>query len=63
MIDFPCSVHKNTYENSKIAIDASELKQFQADGWMTSAEWHEKDLTDLSNTAPRRGRKPKTDPE
>ena len=61
MIDFPCSVHKNTYENSKIAINEKELKDFKADGWVTSAEWHEKDPTNLIDATPKRGRKPKTD--
>lgn len=63
MIDFPCSVHKNTYENSKIAVDEIELKEFKADGWLTSAEWHNKTQEVVTEDAPRRGRKPKTDTE
>ena len=38
-IEFPCSVHKDTYENSKIAVDAKELKELAKEGWLTSEEF------------------------
>ena len=38
-IDFPCSVHKDTYENSRIAADYNELKELAKDGWLTSQEF------------------------
>ena len=40
MQDFPCAVHRDTYDNTQIARNESELAQFRADGWMTSAEWY-----------------------
>lgn len=40
MQEFPCSVHKDRYENSQIARDAGELARFHEDGWLTSAEWY-----------------------
>ena len=44
MQDFPCSVHKDSYENSQIACNEAELAQFRADGWLTSAEWYQRVL-------------------
>jgi len=38
-MEFPCSVHKDSYENSKIAIDEQELKEFNQDGWLISEEF------------------------
>lgn len=64
-MDFPCSVHKDDYDNCKIAVDEKELKELHADGWLTSAEWYEKVLgitSEPSENAPKtRGRKPKSD--
>ena len=40
MQDFPCSVHKDRYENCQIARDAAELDRFHEDGWLTSDEWY-----------------------
>lgn len=42
MQDFPCSVHKDRYENSQIACNEAELELFHADGWLTSAEWYQR---------------------
>ena len=58
-IDFPCSVHKDTYENSLIAVDSNELKELAKNGWLTSQEF----LSSSSDeTAPKkRGPKPKTE--
>jgi hypothetical protein len=61
-MDFPCSVHKGSYEVSKIAVDANELKEFKADGWITSAEWYVNILGiegKIIEEAPKRGRRPK----
>ena len=44
MQDFPCSVHKDSYENSQIARDAAELARFHEDGWLTSDEWYQQVL-------------------
>lgn len=65
MIDFPCAVHLADYNDIKIATDESHLKELQALGYITSAEWYEKylnvvELEEISET-PRRGRKPKSD--
>jgi hypothetical protein len=38
-MEFPCSVHKDTYENSRIATTEEELAQFEADGWATSNDF------------------------
>ena len=59
-MDFPCSVHKGNYEVSKIAVDANELKEFKADGWMTSAEWYG-EISEPLDMPKHRGRRPKTD--
>ena len=66
-MDFPCSVHKGSYENSTIAVDAEELKNLKADGWMTSAKWY-RDVLKVPPELPEevvkpRGRRPKTDDE
>jgi len=65
MIDFPCAVHLEDYNDIKIATDELHLKELQALGYITSAEWYEKylnvvELEEISET-PRRGRKPKSD--
>lgn len=64
MIDFPCAVHLEDYNDIKIATDESHLKELQALGYITSAEWYEKYLNVVEleeiNETPRRGRKPKS---
>ena len=57
-IDFPCSVHKDTYENSRIAADAQELKELAKDGWLTSEEF-----LNPESAPKKRGPKPKTEEE
>ena len=57
-IDFPCSVHKDTYENSRIAVDAQELKELAKDGWLTSEEF-----LNPESVPKKRGPKPKTEEE
>jgi len=44
MIDFPCAVHLEDYNDIKIAADESHLKELRALGYITSAEWYEKYL-------------------
>ena len=56
-IDFPCSVHKDTYENSRIAADAQELKELAKDGWLTSQEF----LGTSESIPKKRGPKPKSE--
>lgn len=38
-MQYPCSVHKDSYDNSRIAIDEQEFKLLSKDGWLTSQEW------------------------
>ena len=65
MIDFPCAVHLEHYDDCNIAKDAEHLKELRALGYITSAEWYEKHLniveSDSIEETPRRGRKPKSD--
>ena len=65
MIDFPCAVHLDNYEDCKIATDAEHLKELRALGYITSAEWYEKHLNivelETIDGTPRRGRKPKSE--
>jgi len=61
-MDFPCSVHKETYDNCRIALDEADLKVLHADGWLTSAEWYVNVLGiegKIIEEAPKRGRRPK----
>ena len=62
-IDFPCSVHKDTYENSLIAVDAEHLKELSKAGWLISSEFLNLSSDDVAvELAPKkRGPKPKTD--
>jgi len=54
---YPCSVHKDSYDNSRIAIDEQEFKLLSKDGWLTSQEWD-----DQGKEAPvKRVRTPKTE--
>jgi hypothetical protein len=57
-IDFPCSVHKDTYENSRIAVDANEYKELAKDGWVTSEEF-----LNPESAPKKRGPKPKAEEE
>ena len=67
MIDFPCAVHKEEYDDCTIATDAEHLKELRALGYITSAEWYEKNLGIIQSQATeatdepvkRRGRPPK----
>lgn len=65
MIDFPCAVHLDNYEDCKIATDAEHLKELRALGYITSAEWYEKHLNivelDSVSDKPKRGRPAKSD--
>lgn len=65
MIDFPCAVHLDDYNEIKIAIDAEHLKELRALGYVTSAEWYEKHLNVVESSEisdkPRRGRPPKSE--
>jgi hypothetical protein len=65
MIDFPCAVHLEDYNDIKIATDESHLKELQALGYITSAEWYEKYLnvveSDSVSDKPKRGRPAKSD--
>lgn len=59
-IDFPCSVHKDTYENSLIAIDEKHLKELAKNGWLTSQEFLGASVVESSETIQKkRGPKPK----
>lgn len=56
-MQYPCSVHKDSYDNSRIAIDEQEFKLLSKDGWLTSQEWD-----DQGKEAPvKRVRTPKTE--
>ena len=44
-IDYPCSMHKDSYANSTIAVDEQEYKALSKDGWLTSQEWDDKGKT------------------
>jgi hypothetical protein len=44
-IDYPCSMHKDSYANSTTAIDEQEYKALSKDGWLTSQEWDDKGKT------------------
>lgn len=63
MIDFPCAVHLDDYNDIKIATDEAHLQELRDLGYITSAEWYAKNLGIIdSNEAddlPKRGRKPK----
>ena len=41
-IDYPCSMHKDSYANSTIAVDEQEYKALSKDGWLTSLEWDDR---------------------
>lgn len=41
-IEYPCSMHKDSYDNSTIAIDEQEYKALSKEGWLTSQEWDNK---------------------
>ena len=60
MIDFPCAVHKEEYDDCTIATDAEHLKELRALGYITSAEWYAKHLNvvklDEISDKPKRGR-------
>jgi hypothetical protein len=57
-MQFPCAVHKDHYDNVRIATDATELEAYRADGWITSDEWYQQVLGSTAET-PRR--KPKSE--
>ena len=38
-------MHKDSYDNSTIAIDEQEYKALSKDGWLTSQEWDDKGKT------------------
>jgi len=66
MIDFPCAVHLDNYDDIKIAVDESRLKELRELGYITSSEWYAKNLGIIASTAEeetsevkRRGRPPK----
>lgn len=66
MIDFPCAVHLDNYDDCKIATDAEHLKELRELGYITSSEWYAKNLGIIASTAEemtvevkRRGRPPK----
>jgi hypothetical protein len=65
MIDFPCAVHLEDYNEIRIATNAQHLEELRAQGFITSAEWYEKYLnvveSDSVSDKPRRGRPPKSD--
>ena len=54
-MEFPCSVHKDSYENSLIAADEKEFKELAKSGWLTSEEFLNPE------TKPKRTRTVKTD--
>ena len=60
MIEFPCAVHLDNYDDSSIATDAEHLKELRALGYITSAEWYAKHLNvvklDEISDKPKRGR-------
>ena len=61
---FPCAVHKDNYDNSRIAANADELEALRADGWITSDEWYKTVLgigVDEAEEPVKRGRKAKTE--
>ena len=65
MIDFPCAVHLENYDDCNIAKDAEHLKELRALGYITSAEWYEKYLNTVESSEvsdkPKRGRPAKSD--
>lgn len=65
MIDFPCAVHKEEYDDCTIATDAEHLKELRALGYITSAEWYAKHLNvvklDEISEKPKRGRPAKSE--
>jgi hypothetical protein len=71
MIDFPCAVHLENYNEIKIATDEAHLDELRALGYITSAEWYAKhlnvdvgiiDSNDTAEDAPkRRGRPAKSE--
>jgi len=65
MIDFPCAVHLENYDEIKIATDEAHLKELRALGYITSAEWYETYLNVVESNAvsdkPKRGRPAKSD--
>ena len=38
-MEFPCSVHKDSYANSLIAVDEQQFKELAKDGWLSSEEF------------------------
>ena len=65
MIDFPCAVHKEEYDDCTIATDDEHLKELRALGYITSAEWYAKHLNvvklDEISEKPKRGRPAKSE--
>lgn len=69
MIDFPCAVHLENYDEIKIATDEAHLDELRALGYITSAEWYAKhlnvnvDIIDSNETAEvkRKGRPAKSE--
>lgn len=63
MIDFPCAVHLDDYNDIKIAVNAENLIELRGLGYITSSEWYAKNLgiidANEAEDSPRRGRKPK----
>ena len=63
MIDFPCAVHLDDYNQIKIATNEAHLTELRKLGYITSSEWYAKNLgiidTNEADDPPKRGRKPK----
>ena len=48
MIEFPCAVHLDKYDNCAIAVDEKHLKELRELGYITSSEWYAKNLGIIS---------------
>ena len=64
MIDYPCAVHLDDYNDIKIATNEAHLSELRSLGYITSSEWYAKNLGIIEDNgneadAPKRGRKPK----
>lgn len=71
MIDFPCAVHLERYDDCNIAKDAEHLKELRTLGYITSDEWYAKhlnvknvdiiDSNDTAEDAPKRRGRPRSE--
>ena len=44
MLEFPCAVHLDKYDDCAIAVDEKHLKELRELGYITSSEWYAKNL-------------------